>query len=186
MNAFAKVDKAAFLRFAAARAGERYEFVRGRIVQQMTGGTREHGAVARRITRMIEDQIDSTQWWVLNERGVSTSETVRYADIVVEPADEPRGSLATMRPALIVEVLSPSTSAADLDQKPAEYLALASLDAYVIASQDEAAMLVYERGADGTFPARPREIEGAGEIISLKGRAFDLTFALSEIYRGIV
>jgi Uma2 family endonuclease len=185
MNAFAKVDKETFLRFAAEHAEERYEFVRGRIVQQMTGGTREHGGVARRITRLIEDQIDLERWWVLNDRGVETTETIRYPDIVVEPADEPAGSLSTNRPLLIVEVLSPSTASNDLDVKPEEYMSLSSLDAYLIASQTEPAMLLYERGKNGRFQAEPLEVSGGAAELTIKTRAFEVTLRLAEIYRGI-
>lgn len=185
MNAFAKVDKETFLRFAAEHAEERFEFVRGRIVQQMTGGTRDHGVVARRITRQLEDQINPDRWVVLNERGVETAETIRYPDIVIEPSDEPGESLATRRPLLIVEVLSKSTAASDLDEKPAEYLGLPSLDVYVIASQDEPAMLVYERRPDGTFAAEPHEVSGAEASLAIKTRAFDVTLRFSDIYRGI-
>lgn len=185
MNAFAKVDKQAFLRFAAQHAEERFEFVRGRIVQQMTGGTRDHAGIARRMTRQIEDQLDASKWWVLNDRGVETADTIRYPDIVVEPSDEPGQSLCTARPVVIVEVLSKSTASSDLDVKPAEYMSLTSLDAYIIASQDEAAALVYERAADGLFPVRPREVEGSSQI-AIKGRRFELTLDMSKIYSGIV
>ncbi len=185
MNAFAKVDKQAFLRFAAEHAEQRYEYVRGRIVQQMTGGTRDHGGVSRRITRQIEDQVDQAKWWTLNDRGVDTPETIRYPDIVVEPSNEAGNSLKTTRPALIVEVMSPSTSAIDLDVKPVEYLGLASLDAYVIACQDEPAMLVYERGADGMFPAEPRELNGHAAKLTISGRAFSITLDFDVIYKGI-
>ena len=185
MNAFAKVDKQTFLRFAEQHAEGRYEYVRGRIVQQMTGGTKDHGQVARRIVRAIEGQVSEERWAVLQDRGVETVETIRYPDIVVEPSDEPGQSLCTRRPALIVEVLSPSTSAADLDVKPQEYMSLDTLDAYIIASQDEPAMLVYERRADGTFSAEPLEIEGKSQVVRVSGRGFRVTLPLADIYKGI-
>ncbi|MDX2155398.1 MAG: Uma2 family endonuclease [Hyphomicrobiaceae bacterium] len=186
MNAFAKVDKETFLRFAAEHAEQRYEYVRGRIVQQMTGGTKDHGQVARRITRSLEDQLDAAAWLVLPDRGVETSETIRYPDVCIEPADEPGESLSTGRAVLIVEVLSPSTSWSDLDVKPAEYMSLASLDAYVIASQSEPAMLVYERDKGGRFPAAPREVEGMGATLNCSGRSFMVSLRLADIYKGIV
>jgi len=117
MNAFAKVDKEAFYRFAAEHAEQRYEYVRGRIVQQMIGGTKRHGIVAGRLKRVIEDQLDPSRWSAIGDRGVDTATSIRYPDVVVEPAVEPGDSLSTRRPVLIAEVLSPSTSAADLDEK---------------------------------------------------------------------
>ena len=185
MNAFAKIDKETFYRFVAGRRGERYEYVRGRIVQQMPGGTQAHGLVARRITRLFEDQLDMDRWHVLNERGVDTPRTIRYPEIVVEPVGEPLTSLSTLRPVLIVEVLSPSTTAEDLDVKPNEYLALPSLDAYIVASQDVAACLVWARGAKGEFPAEPVEIQGSDAVIKLRGRSLVVDLPLATVYRGI-
>lgn len=184
MNAFARVDKQTFYRFAAEHAEQRYEYVRGRIVEQMTGGTRDHGQVGRRITRLIEDQLDEGKWAVLPDRGVDTPETIRYPDIVVEPSDEPGDSLSTTRPAMVVEVLSPSTTATDLDVKPEEYTSLASLDAYVVASQHEPACLVWMRGEDGAFSA-PMEFRGHAATITVVARGFTLALPLAVIYRGI-
>ncbi len=186
MNAFARIDKDGFFRFMAKRRHERYEFVKGRIVQQMTGGTRGHGVLGFRIAQMLSSQLDQTLWSVVPERGTETEQTIRYPDVVVEPADEPIDSLTTERPVLIVEVLSPSTSANDLDVKPAEYMSLASLDAYIVVSQTEAACLVWARRPDGAFTREPREIAGAGAVIELSCRAGPLRLALDEIYRGLL
>jgi Uma2 family endonuclease len=184
MNVFARVDKQTFLRFAAEQAEQRYEFVHGRIVQQMTGGTRDHGQLARRIARSIEDQIDAKHWTVLQDRGVETAETIRYPDVVVEPASEPGDSLSTSKPALIVEVLSQSTTATDLDIKPEEYLSLPTLDAYIVASQDEPACMVWARDKDGQ-PLQPKEIRGRRASIAIAGRGFAVKLALSKLYQGI-
>jgi Uma2 family endonuclease len=185
MNAFAKIDKATFLRMIDRYRGPLMELVKGRIVQQMTGGSRDHGQVARRIARQLEDQLDEQTWTTLQDRGVETPDAIRYPDVVVEPADEPGKSRTTSRPALIVEVLSPSTTATDLDVKPAEYLAVPTLDVYVIASQDEPAMLVYERAADGTFPTEPKEVTGASAELQIKARNLSVTLRLASIYDGL-
>ena len=186
MNAFARIDKDAFFRFVASRPQERYEYVRGRIVQQMTGGTRRHNRLAHRIARLIEDQLDAAHWIVAPERGVDTGTCVRYPELVIEPATEPETSLFTARPALIVEVLSPSTSVADLDIKPAEYMSLATLGAYLVASQEEPALLIWRRGADGVFPAAAEELAGLDTSIDLRTSAGRIVLRLEDIYRGIL
>ena len=186
MNAFAKVDRVSFLRFAAEHPEQRYELERGRIVQQMTGGTRRHGLVARRIAQIVEDQIDPARWSVLTDRGVGVGESSRNADVVVEPSTEPMDSLETERPAIIVEVLSPSTTGTDLNTKPGEYLGIATLDAYIVSSQFEAAMLVWTRGDDGLFPDHGREVAGIDQSITIKGRGLTVTLPLRAIYRGLV
>ena len=185
MNAFAKVDKETFYRFMAVRREGRYEYVRGRIVQQMTGGTLRHGLVARRITSLIESQVDASRWHVVPERGVETSVTIRYPEVVLELKGGDLASLSTKSPAVVVEVLSPSTTAVDLDDKPSEYMSLASLDAYVVASQDELAILLWVRGADGTFPAKPQEIGGLDAVVEMNGRGFQVSLPLAAIYEGI-
>jgi Uma2 family endonuclease len=183
-TAFLKIDKAAFYAFVERQIDGRYEFVRGRIVQQMPGGTRDHGLIARRFTRVFEDQLDATIWTVLPERGVETAGTIRYPKLVVEPANEPGKSLATLQPRIIVEVLSRSSTVTDLEEKPAEYLSLASLEAYVVASQDEAACLVWARGPDGTFPPEPVEFTGADAVLHLSCGDQNLTVALANVYLG--
>lgn len=183
-TAFLKIDKAAFYAFIERQTEGRFEYVRGRIVQQITGGTRDSGLVAGRIAHIIERYLYQQYWAVILHRGVETENTIRCADIVVESAKEPRKSLATLQPRLIVEVLSRSSTVTDLEEKPVEYLALTSLEAYIVASQDEAACLVWARGADGKFPSEPVEFAGADAVLHLTCGGQNLTLSLGEVYRG--
>lgn len=182
MNAFAKLDKATFYALAARCEG-RAEYVRGRM-QQQPGGTLRHSQLASRFARVIERQLDPREWVVVQEHGVETAETIRYPDVVVVPATEPPTSLSTTAPALAVEVLSPTSEDRDLDLKPAEYMSLASLTAYIVASQDEPACLVWTRGADGRFPAEPAPVKGDEGTIDIP--ALSLVIPLAEVYRGLV
>ncbi len=186
MNTFARVDVETFFRFAAEHPEQRYELERGVIVQQMTAGTKRHGLATRNLCRLLEDQLDLARFSVVHERGVKVGTSARYPDIVVEPATEPGDSLSTAQPVLIVEVLSPSTTATDLNAKVAEYLSISSLDAYIVASQSEPALLVWQRGGDGNFPAEPFEVEGLDRSCALAGRQFEAILQLRDIYRGIV
>jgi hypothetical protein len=81
-------------------------------------------------------------------------------------------------------MLSPSSEERDVVMKPAEYLTLASLQAYIVASQAEAACLVWLRGPDGNFPAEPLQIKGPAGVIRIPALAVELP--LDDIYRGIV
>ena len=92
-------------------------------------------------------------------------------------------SLATLAPLLIVEVMSQSSEDRDLYVKPSEYLELSSLQAYIIASQNEAACLVYVRGHDGRFPDEPTSLVGIDKIIDIP--ALSLSIRLEDIYRGL-
>jgi len=185
MNAFTPVSKAEFFRFIQSRPDERYEYEGGLVVQQMVGGTFRHSEIGTRILFAFRTQLPRSVWRANPERGVETTSRVRFADVVVEPADEPDDSLAGTRPVVIVEVLSPSSRAYDLRIKPTEYTAIPTLDVYMVASQTEAAVLLWQRGADGTFPAEPVEIEGIDQRLTLACRPFSLTLDLSEVYEGL-
>jgi Uma2 family endonuclease len=104
---------------------------------------------------VIASQLDGAKWSVLEGRGVETAETNRYPDVVVHPSTEPDDSLSTTCPAVVIEVLSPSSADRDLFVKPAEYLSLASLEAYIVASQSEPSCKVWLRGADREFADEP-------------------------------
>lgn len=84
----------------------------------------------------------------------------------------------------MVEVLSPSTRATDLSLKPAEYMSLTALQAYIAAEQDEAKCLVWMRDEAGAFPDAPVEVTGLTATISL--REPRVAIPLAEIYRGLV
>ena len=93
--------------------------------------------------------------------------------------------MASTRPLLVVEVLSPSSVARDMNLKLAEYTSLPSLQCYIVASQDEAIVWVWQRDEDtGTFPALPQEISGLDGRIDVRGLGIDPP--LAEIYRGII
>ena len=134
---------------------------------------------------MIERQLPDDKWHVLSgsDRGVETAETIRYPDVVVEPVGAPEDSLATLRPAIVVEVLSPSSEVRDLEAKPAEYTSIASLQAYIVASQDQPSCLVWLRRDDGTIAPEPTTVEGRDQVIQIG--ALKVAIPLAEVYRGI-
>jgi Uma2 family endonuclease len=185
MNAFAKIDPETFLRYAAEHPELRLELVKGRIVQQMVGSTRRHNSLGRRIANALEAQLATDTWRVSQERGINAGASVRYPDVSVEPATEPGDSLATRVPVIIVEVLSPSTSADDLDGKRAEYVKISTLGAYIVASQSEPAMQIWERQTDGSFPNEPREVEGADAQLVFSACGAQLTLEFADIYRDL-
>lgn len=184
-NAYLKVDKAAFFEFVASQAEGRFEYEDGRIVQQMSGGTFAHMRIVQRFVSVFERQLDANSWAITSHgSGIETVKTVRYPDVVVEALGAAVESLSTDRPSLLVEVLSPSTQQLDLNIKPAEYMSLASLEAYIVASQDAPQCWVWLRGPDRRFPELPLEIQGMDEEIDVV--ALGVSIPIVEIYRGIV
>ena len=130
-HALMYVDRATFYRFVA-NADERFrhEWVRGWIMQQQAGGTRRHGRVGAGFIGVLRERLDLETWVVSTaDRLIHMPATTRYADALVERIDTATDdSILTDKPVLLVEVLSPSSEERDLSVKPAEYLALPSLD----------------------------------------------------------
>ncbi len=88
----------------------------------------------------------------------------------------------TDAPALLIEVLSPSTATFDLGDKAAEYLRLTSLSAYLVFAQDNRKAWVWVRG-EGGFPLGPDVVEGDDETVRVAGLGIVLRF--SEVYADL-
>ncbi|BBF94578.1 Uma2 family endonuclease [Blastochloris tepida] len=172
----------AFLAWAAGREG-RFEFAAGRIMM-MGLATRAHALASTRLAVALLARLDIRLWSVTAAGlAVRVRESVRYPDVLVEPAGGDGAALYTDQPALIVEVLSPSSLALDFTTKAREYTSLPSLKIYVVASADEPRLWLWRRGADGAFPLDPEEIAGADAVLPLPEFATDLP--LAEAYRGV-
>ncbi len=147
------LDAAAFLAWTEGREG-RYELASGRVIM-MTGGSRAHALIVRRFANVLEQRLDGARWTVLtSDFAVKVRpDTVRYPDVIVDVADGALNDLAATAPALIAEVLSPSSVTNDLGDKAAEYLRLDSVGAYIVLSQDEPKAWAWVRG-DFWLPRR--------------------------------
>ena len=184
-----QLTKSEFFRWVQGREGH-FELSGGRIVQQMTGGTVRHFDLAEAIADLIKSRIDRNAWGVTTGGpGVSVPKhiagvTTRYPDVVVRPIGAAPTALEIDNPVLLVEVLSPSSVTVDLVIKPREYLGIPSLEAYIVASQDEPRLTIWTRGTDRTFPARPVELAEAKDEIRFEALAFEAT--LAELYRGMM
>ena len=137
MNARAgiKVDKATFYRFIERQSEGHFEFDRGSIIQHMTGGTFDHAQITTDIVVTLSALLSRKERTISTQnRGVDTGETVRYQDVVDEQVGGTRKALSTASPILVFEVSSPTTIELDLNTKPAESTASASLIAYIVAN----------------------------------------------------
>ena len=172
------MDKPSFLAWLQGREG-RYELAGGHVLM-MTGGTMNHGLIAGNLLEMLRARLNRTTWAVLTEFGVDVGpRTIRYPDVVALDRQGAKGKdLAAKAPALVAEVLSPSSEKLDLGDKAAEYLRLPSLAAYLVLDQDEVKAWVYVKG----LPA-PQVVTGAAATISISPLGIDLP--LAEIYAGI-
>jgi Uma2 family endonuclease len=179
-----RMDKATFLRWMQTQQG-RYELVEGRVVMQDTG-TRGHSSIGLAFYDALRPRLDRKIWTIhVGQLSVEIGNDVRVADVMVEPTGLARDATACDTPILLVEVVSPSSEGQDFNSKRHLYQSLPSLEAYIIASQDEPRLWVWQRNDDAPrdFPEQAIEISDPAETISL--RHLNVAFTLNEIYGHI-
>ncbi|HZT46999.1 MAG TPA: Uma2 family endonuclease [Hyphomicrobiaceae bacterium] len=162
----------------------KYELSEGKISRMMIQVSRAHWRVTANILGELLAKLDQTRFEAgPAEFGVRTGVGVRYPDAIVDRASTGLSDLACAAPILIVEVLSPSTAGLDFTVKLREYKAIASLQTYLICSQDEPRAWAWSRGPDGSWPELPVEHAGREGAIALAG--LDAELAMSAVFRGI-
>jgi Uma2 family endonuclease len=177
----AQMDKAAFLAWLEGRE-EPYELVGGRAVMT-TRPSRAHAVIVGNLIVALRRKLDPQRWTVVAEFGLDAGpNTLRFPDVVVDRAGGRGSDLTASAPALLVEVLSPSTARFDLGDKAAEFLRIPALAAYLVLAQDERKAWTWIRTAPG-FPPGPAVIEGEDAAIRIP--ALELELWLSELYAGI-
>ncbi len=103
-----------------------------------------------------------------------------YPDVqVVCESNEPT-SVFQDRPVLIFEVLSPSTRRYDLDEKMTAYLAIPSLECYIVLEQHQPIAIVMRRASSGFLREMVQGIESTIRLPFL-----NCELSMREIYDGI-
>jgi Uma2 family endonuclease len=179
----APMHKEAFLRWVQTQE-RRYELKDGQVVMQ-AGSTKRHSWITGRFVSLLITRLDPSIWAVgPTDIAIEIGPDIRYPDVVVERIHDDGTALSTDRPVVLVEVLSPSSVVTDMSVKLTEYSSLASLEAYIVASQEEPRCWVWQRGGEErSFPQKPEEI--AGRDTSIVITALGISLPLAEIYRGI-
>jgi len=162
----------------------KYELSEGKVSCMMIHVSRAHWRVTANILGELLQKVDRTHFEAgPAEFGVRTGVGVRYPDVIVDRASAGLETLACEAPILIVEVLSPSTAGLDFTAKLQEYTAIASVQTYLICSQDEPRAWVWVRQSDSSWPKLPTELTGRDGAIALGGLGVELSMAA--IFRGI-
>lgn len=129
----AKMSLADFLAWEGEQT-ERHEFYRGEIFG-MVGGTARHNWLVLNIASSIRSHLDGTRCRVFTEnmKVQLPTDGVLYPDVMVTCGKDYTGDeLVVTDPKLIIEVLSPSTTAYDKRNKFILYRTLVSLREYVL------------------------------------------------------
>lgn len=165
------------------RAGERLEFVDG-WVYAMVGGTPTHARLASRVLAALAAALrpPCEPYGSDLKIHIAAAHRSTYADVVVvcgEPQTARGDKNAIVNPVVLVEVLSPSTEGEDRGAKWSDYQTLASLQHYVLVSQDVRRVEVYSRQAEGWRYVDRRQ----RGLVTLE--AVCASLSLDAIYRGI-
>ena len=179
----APMTKAAFLRWVQ-RQERRHELKDGRAIMQ-AGTSKRHNWICINFIATLRATLDPAGWATgLADIAVEIGEDIRHPDVLVERLADDGSALSTDKPVVLVEVLSKSSAGTDMTVKLAEYTSLATLDVYIVASQDEPILWVWQRDpASRTFPSKPQQIDGREQ--SLEVQALNISLPLAELYRGI-
>jgi Uma2 family endonuclease len=120
---------------------------------------------------------------VLDRRGRSRS-LQRWLDHPGgPPAHPPHDGQATTNPLVVVEVLSPSSEGDDDGDKRRDFQSLSSLQAYVLAAQDERCVKVYRRDERGAWRDEP-DVYRDGDQFELP--RLTRAIAVDEVYDDIL
>ncbi|HKS28200.1 MAG TPA: Uma2 family endonuclease [Pyrinomonadaceae bacterium] len=158
----------------------RHEYVAGE-VYALAGASDRHNRIALNVASRLNEFVSEPCETFMSDMKIRVSpEVFYYPDVVV--ACDGAGADAYFRaePRLIIEVISPSTERIDRHEKMAAYKSVASLEEYVLASQDEMRVEVYRRtGGEwevSVFTGAEDELEFSSVALSL---------SVAEIYRNV-
>jgi Uma2 family endonuclease len=180
-----RMDNKAFPQWVQGREG-RFELERGRVMEQMTGGSRNHSIVIGRFSIEIGGKLDRSNWNICpTEFAAEIGNSVRFPDLLIEPAGNDGGAFSSNAAVVLIEVRSPASVLQDLKTKLNEYTTLPWREAYIVASQDEPISWIWQRSRDDAraFPPEPQEINGRTEAVSID--ALGVTIPLAGLYLGI-
>ncbi|MEH2129738.1 MAG: Uma2 family endonuclease [Nostoc sp.] len=168
---------------------ERYEYWDGEVVM-MSGATRNHNRISGNFFKLLDDALAD----VYDGRRCSTCEVYIvdvkvqiepgqkyfYPDVVVtcdERDDDPQ---LVQFPCLIIEVLSPSTEAADRGKKFAKYRQSSTLQEYVLVQVAQPIVEVFRRNEQGKWVLSEYNLD---EILRLE--SVDVEIAIAHLYRQV-
>jgi Uma2 family endonuclease len=164
----------------------RHEYVAG-IVYAMAGAGKAHNTIALNLATRLRAHVRGTpcRSYIADMKvKVARDQAYYYPDVVVTcsacdtAASAPKDYLTA--PALIVEVLSPSTETIDRREKMRAYGALESLREYVLVASESHQVEIYRKLPDGGWD---QWILSPGEPVRLDSVNLDLTF--EDIYEDV-
>ena len=162
-------------------AVEKSEYVDGEI-RAMSGGSEPHALIPTNISSELRTALRGRGCRVLSsDMKVWTSGAFYYPDLSVvcgPSAYRGRNKHTITNPIVVIEVLSPSTEPKDRGEKFIRYQQIETLRSYLLVSQTEPRVELFERGENGHWDySLVAGLENSVMIPSV-----NVTLALSEVY----
>ena len=161
----------------------KHEYYHGEVFA-MAGGTEPHADIISNLHFALRLALQGRDCKVYTDAlgvRIEAVDLYTYPDLSVACGERMlygKRKTALLNPLVLVEVLSPSTSAYDLTTKWGFYAQIPSLQAYVVVSQESPAVDVYSRDGDGWRIVHTAEDEA-------RIPALDASLALAEVYAGV-
>ncbi|BAZ47540.1 hypothetical protein NIES4103_01410 [Nostoc sp. NIES-4103] len=165
----------------------RHEYLSGQVFA-MSGGSKEHNTITLNIASRVRSHLRGSSCSVFMadmkvkiQLANQNKNIFYYPDVIVscDPDDQDRFSLNY--PCLIIEVLSPSTELTDRREKLVNYRNLASLQEYVLVSQDQITVEVYRQDAQGNWSVTTLDKDHELRLDSI-----GLTLTMADIYEDVI
>lgn len=167
------------------KSAQKHEYVGGFVypLHGQAGASRSHALVSGNIFGVLyQDAMRAECRLYQSDMKLRVEDTTSffYPDVMLVCDRNSGNQDAETSPCLLVEVLSPSTASHDRFGKYGVYIALPSLQTYLIVSQSERYVVEYQRTEGGW---QMREHRGGGEVgVPCLGR----TMTLDEMYRAVL
>ena len=169
------------------RAAEyRSEYFDGEI-EAMAGAPEPHVIISGNIFGHLFSRLPPACRAMQTEMKVysEAANTTMYPDVLVACGErryvDKRKDVLT-NPAVVFEVLSPSTERKDRTTKASAYRLIESLQAHVLVTQKEPRVEVYARADDGSWPCTVHQ----GLDATVRLEAIGCSLSLAEIYRDVL
>ncbi len=152
--------------YAMSGVSEKHELIAGNLFAALHGHVRGGPCRPYKSDFKVRSRLDQRDFFY-------------YPDVMVSCVREGVDSHYLRYPKLIVEVLSPATQSIDRREKFLSYTQIATVEEYVLASQDAAEITIYRR-AEQWAPRVRTESDG-----TVAFRSIGLSLALRQIYEGV-
>ncbi len=161
----------------------RHEYVAGQLFA-MVGASAAHNVIALNIASIVKAQLRGSQcrtYMSDMKIRIKSLDTFYYPDVMVTCEKFVQNSLFQSEPAIVFEVLSPSTMHIDRREKFMAYQQISSLREYIVVHQNEPEIELFCKDKSGSW----ERFDVNNELILSGVQGCGLSLKLADIYEGI-